>query len=174
MKIKQFCFISCLLVTFFSFAQKDIFDVARSGTIEDVKALMEINSDTINLANKEGYVPLTLACYKGNIEVALFLASEVKNIDGNSNYGTPLMAAVYKNRPEIVKRLLELNANPNLADGNGTTSLHYAIIFRNEKIIKLLIEAKADVDFKDKRGNSAKEYAAMTNNESIIDLINKK
>ncbi|MEM5564430.1 ankyrin repeat domain-containing protein [Psychroserpens sp. AS72] len=174
MNIKQFCLINCLLVTFISFAQKDIFDVARTGTIEEVKALMKINSDTINTANKEGYVPLTLACYKGNTEVALFLASEVNDIDGNSDYGTPLMAAVYKNRPVIIERLLELNANPNIADVNGTTPLHYAIIFRNEKIIKLLMDAKADVDFKDKRGNSAKEYAAMTNNKSIIDLINKK
>ena len=174
MKIKQFCLINCLLVTFFSFAQKDIFDVARTGTIEDVKALMEINSDTINVVNEKGFVPLTLSCYNGNTEVALFLATMVKDIDGNSDYGTPLMAAVYKNRPVIVERLLELNANPNLADVNGTTPLHYAIIFRNEKIIKLLMDAKADVDFIDNRGNSAKNYAAMTNNESIIDLINKK
>lgn len=160
--------------TLISFAQKDIYDVARSGTIEDIKGLMTINADTINVVNKDGYVPLTLACYKGSTEVALFLASKVKDIDGNSDYGTPLMAAVYKNRPIIVERLLELNANPNSADANGTTPLHYAIIFRNEKIIKLLIDAKADVDFKDNRGNSAKNYAAMTNNESIIDLINKK
>nr|WP_321223117.1 ankyrin repeat domain-containing protein [uncultured Psychroserpens sp.] len=174
MNIKQFCLISCLLATSFTFAQKDIFDVARSGTIDEVKALMAINADTINVANKEGYVPLTLSCYKGNTEVALYLATKVKDVDGNSNYGTPLMAAVYKNRPIIVERLLQLDANPNLADVNGTTPLHYAIIFRNEKLIKLLMDAEADVDFKDKRGNSAKNYAAMTNNESIIALINKK
>lgn len=174
MTIKQFCLIGCLLLSAFSFSQKNIFDVARSGTVEEVKALMSINSDTINTANTEGYVPLTLACYKGNTEVALFLASNVKDIDGNSDYGTPLMAAVYKNRPIIVKRLLELNANPNSADVNGTTPLHYAIIFRNEKIIKLLMDANADVGFKDKRGNNAIDYANMTKNDTIIKLINKK
>ena len=171
---KQLCLIGVLLMSLLSFSQDHIFDVARAGTVDDVKALMAINPDTINMANSEGYVPLTLACYKGNKDVALFLASKVKNIDGNSDYGTPLMAAVYKNKIEIVEGLLKLKANPNLADVNGTTPLHYAIIFRNEPIIELLMGAKADVDFKDNRGNSAKEYAAMTKNESIIKLINKK
>nr|WP_321233130.1 ankyrin repeat domain-containing protein [uncultured Psychroserpens sp.] len=174
MNIKQFCLIVFFAISSFAFSQKSIFDVARSGTVEDVKLLMRINSDTINAIDSNGYVPLTLACYKGDKDVALFLASKVKNIDGNSDYGTPLMAAVYKNRPVIVEHLLELKANPNLADVNGTTPLHYAIIFRNEKIIKLLIDADADVDFEDHRGNNAKDYAAMTKNESILKLINKE
>mgnify|MGYP001942332703 CR=1 FL=1 len=174
MTIKQFCLINLLLISSFAFSQKTIFDIARFGTVEDVKALMTINSDTINTIDTNGYVALTLACYKGNQDVALFLAANVKDIDGNSNYGTPLMAAVYKNRPVIVERLLELKANPNLADVNGTTPLHYAIIFKNERIIKLLMDADADVDFKDNRGNTAKDYAAMTKNESILKLINKK
>lgn len=163
-----------LLISFFSYSQKSIFDVARSGSIEDVKLLMSINSDTINSVNSNGYLPLTLACYRGNDDVAIYLASHVKHIDGTSEYGTPLMAAVYKNKPIIVEHLLKLKANANFADANGTTPLHYAIILRSEPIIKLLMEANADVNFKDNRGNTAKDYAAMTQNETIIQLINKK
>ena len=175
MTIKKLCFVGCLCLSVFQgFGQADIFDAARSGTIEDVKALMAINSDTINAVDEKGYCPLTLACYKGNEDVALFLASKVKDIDGNSDYGTPLMAAVYKNRPLIVEKLLGLKANPNAADVNGTTPLHYAIIFRNEKIIRLLVDADADVNLKDKRGKSAKDYAAMTQNDTIIKIIKKE
>lgn len=162
------------MVSFLCYSQKNIFDVARSGTIEDVKKLMAINPDTINSISTNGYPPLTLACYRGNNDVAIFLASHVKNIDGTSEYGTPLMAAVYKNKPQIVKHLLKLNANVNFADANGTTPLHYAIILRSEEIIKLLLDAKADVTFKDNRGNNAIDYASMTKNETIIDLVNKK
>ncbi|WP_298758459.1 ankyrin repeat domain-containing protein [uncultured Psychroserpens sp.] len=175
MNIKKFCLIYCLFLSVFhGFAQKNIFDVARSGTVTDVKTLMAINLDTINAVDSNGYCPLTLACYKGNEKVALFLASNVEDIDGNSDYGTPLMAAVYKNRPLIVKHLLKLKANPNSADVNGTTPLHYAIIFRNEEIIKLLMDANADIYFKDNRGKNAKDYAAMTQNDTIIKLINKE
>ena len=172
--LKQGSFYVFFLLCFVSYGQKNIFDVARSGTIEDVKELMAINSDTINAVNSNGYLPLTLACYRGNEDVAIYLASRVKHIDGTSDYGTPLMAAVYKNKPVIVEQLLKLNANSNFADANGTTPLHYAIILRSEPIIKLLMEANADVNYKDNRGNTALDYAAMTQNETIIQLINKK
>ncbi|WP_405337758.1 ankyrin repeat domain-containing protein [Psychroserpens sp.] len=161
------------MMSFLSYGQENIFDIARSGSIEDVKKLMTINSDTINIADSNGHLPLTLACYRGNTDVAVFLASKVKNIDGISDYGTPLMAAVYKNRTEIVEHLIKQNANVNFADTNGTTALHYAIFLKNESIIKLLVDANADVTFKDNRGNNAINYAAMTQNESIIKLINK-
>ncbi|WP_299224496.1 ankyrin repeat domain-containing protein [uncultured Psychroserpens sp.] len=174
MNLKYFILFLCTLSSLISYSQNDVFDVARFGTLEEVKMLMAVNPDTINSIDNNGFMPLTLACYKGNEDVALFLASHVKDIDGNSKYGTPLMAAVYKKRPKVVEHLLKLRANPNVADVNGTTPLHYAIILRNEPIIKLLIKAEADVDFKDNRGNTAKDYAAMTKNESIIELVNKK
>lgn len=163
-----------ITLSFLSYSQDNIFDVARKGNVEDVKRLMAINPDTINVVDSNGYFPLTLACYRGNKDVALYLASKVKNIDGTSDYGTPLMAAVYKNEIEIVQYLLKSKANVNLADANGTTPLHYAIIMRNEPIIKLLMEANADVNVEDNRGKNAIDYAAMTNNESIITLIKKK
>lgn len=166
-----YCF---LMLSFLSYSQNNIFDVARKGTVKDVERLMTINPDTINIPDSDGHLPLTLACYRGNKEVAIYLASKVKNVDGTSDYGTPLMAAVYKNEIEIVQYLLNSNANVNLADANGTTPLHYAIILRSEPIIRLLIEADADVTAKDNRGKSARDYAAMTQNESIIQLINKK
>jgi ankyrin repeat protein len=173
-QLKQTSLYCFLMLSFLSYSQNNIFDVARKGTVKDVERLMTINPDTINIPDSDGHLPLTLACYRGNTDVAMFLASKVKNIDGTSGYGTPLMAAVYKNEIEIVQYLLKSNANVNLADANGTTPLHYAIILRNEPIIKLLMEAKADVYVKDNRGNSAIDYAAMTQNESIITLIKKK
>lgn len=169
--LKHGSLIVFLMMCFLSYSQKNIFDVARSGSVEEVKMLMSINADTINSVDSHGYLPLTLACYRGNDDVAMYLASHVKHIDGTSDYGTPLMAAVYKNNTAIVEHLLKLKANPNFADANGTTPLHYAIILRSEPIIKLLMEVNADVNFKDNRGNTAKDYAAMTQNESIIQLI---
>lgn len=155
------------------FSQKDIFDVARSGSIEELKSLITINPDTINAINENGYTPLTLAAYNANDAVALYLVDKVKDINGNSKYGTPLAAAVFKGRTDIVKALVKAKANPNIADTNGSTPLHYAIIIRNEEMIKILIEAKADINFEDKRGNSALDYAEMTKNENIILLLNK-
>ena len=156
------------------FSQQSIFDVARSGTVDDVKKLMEINPDTINKADVTGYLPLTLACYRRNKSVAVFLAERVKDINGGSDYGTALMAAVFKDEEDLVETLLKFKANPNISDTQGTTPLHYAAIKRNETIVKLLMDANADVTKKDIRGKTALDYAKVTNSQNIIKLLNKK
>ncbi|WP_347925331.1 ankyrin repeat domain-containing protein [Pontimicrobium sp. SW4] len=172
MNIKTPFIICCLFASSYIFCQQSIFDAARSGTVEDIKHLMSINADTINSIEKSGYSPLVLACYSGNDDVAEFLAKNVYDINGDSDHGTPLMAAVYKNRDNLVEMLLNLNANPNKADPNGTTALHYAVIMRNEKIIDLLIKAKSDLSLKDNRNLTAKDYALMTKKKAIIELFN--
>lgn len=173
MNLKCLFLLGSFFLSLMVFSQKNIFDVARSGSIDELKELISINPDTINAINENGYTPLTLAAYNANDSVALYLVDKVKDINGNSKYGTPLSAAVFKGRTEIVRALVNAKANPNIADTNGSTPLHYAIIIRNEEMIKMLVEAKADINFKDKRGNSALDYAEMTNNENIILLLNK-
>lgn len=156
-----------------SFSQKNIFDVARNGTVDEVKRLMSIDPDTINKSDANGYLPLTLACYRGNSEVATFLAERVADIDGGSKYGTPLMAAVFKDEYELVVTLLKLKANPDLTDVSGTAPLHYAAMKQNEDIVKLLVAAHADINLKDNKGRTAMDYAKISDNKKIIDILNK-
>lgn len=163
-----FCFMSLM-----SFSQKNIFDVARNGTVDEVKKLMIINPDTINKSDTNGYMPLTLACYRGNSKVASFLAERVADIDAGSKYGTPLMAAVFKDENDLVATLLNMKANPDLADVSGTAPLHYAAMKQNDAIVKLLVEAHADINLKDNKGRTALDYAKISDNKKIIELLNK-
>lgn len=173
MNLKQILFFGCIFTSVFAFSQNDIFDIARTGSVEDVKVLMAINADTINVLNDKGFKPLTLACYNGNEAVGLFLISQVKDINGDSKYGTPLMAAVFKGQVSLSKALLEKGANPDIADVNKTTPLHYAVLLNNEILIKLLLDFNADTTLKDSRGKTALDYALMDNNETIIGLLEK-
>lgn len=164
----------CFIFFQTGYSQQEIFDVARKGTVEEVKAIMKQYPDAINSVNEAGYSPLILACYKGNVDVANFLIKNVKDIDGNSSMGTPLMAAVVKGNKEIVQALLENKANPNIADPNGTTALIYASMFKNYDIVSLLIKAQAKSDTKDNRGNSALDYAILANDDKLIEIIKTK
>lgn len=152
-------------------AQKDIFTVARTGTVEDLKEIIKSNPSSINEVNESGFTPLILACYKSNNEVAKLLADSVTDLDVVTEMGTALMAAVVKGNVVIGKYLLAKNVNPNLTDANGITALMYAVQFKNTELVKALLNYKADKTLLDKNGKTAFEYAVFSENEEIINLL---
>ena len=168
-KIFQLLFIT-LFVSALS-AQNNVFDISRTGTVEAISKLYQTNNAIINEVNEEGYSPLTLACYYSNTPVVKFLVDKVASVNGNSKFGTPLMAAVVKGNKEIVHILLQNKADPNRVDHKGTTAAHYAVMFKNYDIIKLLVEAKANFNLKDQNEKSPLDYAILYNDEKINQLL---
>ncbi len=152
-------------------AQNDVFDICREGTVEELSKLYIANKTVINTVNEEGYSLLTLACYHSNVPIVEFLVSKVKSVDGNSKFGTPLMAAVVKGNKTITNILLKHKANPNIQDNKGTTAAHYAVMFKNYDIIKLLVDAKANFELKDLNNKSPLDYAIMYNDNKINQLL---
>ncbi len=166
--------ISFLLNTSLIMAQekaKSIFDIARTGTVTEVKELMKQNADIINQTNENGFSPLILACYRGNTEVAKFLMDHVKDINYKSQEGTALAGLAVKYNKELVQYLLSKNADPNIADATGSTPLFWAVKFGNKELIELLLQHKADKSKKDSMGMTPFEYALQTNNKEIINLL---
>jgi ankyrin repeat protein len=150
---------------------KSIFDIARTGTVTEVKELMKQNPDIINQTNDSGFSPLILACYRGNVEVAKFLMDNVKDINYKSQEGTALAGLSVKYNKDLVEHILKKNANPNLADTTGSTPLFWAVKFGNKELIELLLKYKADKTIKDSQGMTPFEYALQTNNKEIINLL---
>lgn len=150
---------------------KDVFDTARSGTLEEMKALVAKNPDTINKISPMGFSPLILACYRGNVPVAEYLAQNTKDINYTSDSGTALAATAVKGNIALAEVLLKNKANPNISDATGMSPLFYAIQFRNKGMIELLLKYKADKNLKDKQGKTAFEYAIDTKDQEIINLF---
>ena len=151
--------------------QTDIFDICRNGSVAQLMEIYKKEPLMINKTNSDGYSPLVLSCYHGNEEVVAFLIDKVIDINGRSDYGTPLMAAVVKGNTKIINILLKHNAKTNIADNNGTTALHYAVMFKNYDVIELLIDANADINLKDNRGQTAIDYAKIFNDETLNNLL---
>ncbi|WP_370215048.1 ankyrin repeat domain-containing protein [Mesoflavibacter profundi] len=170
--IRTTLIISCLFFNYNVYSQTDIFEISRTGSIEDIETLYSKDKNLINQKNEQGYTPLTIACYNGNSNVALFLADKVEDINGNSKFGTPLMAATYKGYDNIVKILLDNNAKTNLQDSQGATAMHYAVLFRNYKIIELLVNSNADFSIKNNVGKSAMDFAISYNDDTLNKLLN--
>ncbi|AZA91085.1 Ribulose-5-phosphate 4-epimerase and related epimerases and aldolases [Chryseobacterium nakagawai] len=152
---------------------KSIFDIARSGTVAEVKDLMKQNPDVINQTNENGFSPLILACYRGNVEVAEFLIHHVKDVNYKSKEGTALAGLSVKYNRKLTEDLLKKNADPNIADDTGSTPLFWAVKFGNKELIELLLKYKADKSIKDSMGMTPFEYALQTHKEEIINILKK-
>lgn len=150
---------------------KSVFDIARSGTLTELKEAMKKNPDIINQTNENGFSPLILACYRGNSEVADFLIDHVKDLDYKSQEGTALAGLSIRYNKNLVEHLLKKNANPNIADGTGTTPLFWAVKSGNKELVELLLKYKADKVIKDSMGITPFEYALKSNNTDIINLL---
>ncbi|VXA99849.1 MULTISPECIES: ankyrin repeat domain-containing protein [Chryseobacterium] len=150
---------------------KSIFDIARNGTVAEVKELMKQNPDVINQTNENGFSPLILACYRSNVEVAKFLIDNVKDVNYKSQEGTALAGLSVKYNKDLVEHLLKKNANPNIADSSGSTPLFWAVKFGNKELAELLLKHKADKSIKDSQGMTPFEYALQTNNKDLINLL---
>lgn len=172
MKKILYCIVLSVLVSF-SYAQEklNVFDIARKGTVAELKVILSLNNAALNTVNEDGFSPLVLACYRGNNEVAKYLIDLGCDLNSNSKMGTPLMACVVKGNNEIAKLLIDKKADVNSFDSNGTSALIYAVIFNNEAILKLLLNNNADKTHKDNDGKTAFEHAVFAGKEKIINLL---
>lgn len=176
MKSKYICIVVLILLlsSIETFSQSDIFALARTGTVDKMKALLNQSPDAVNQINEDGNSPLIIACYKGNYDVAVFLMNKVKNINYTSAMGTALMAATVKNDVAIVKMLLENRADPNLTDKNGTTALHYAVNFKLYEIAALLMAYHANTELTDSRKKTPFDYAVIADDDKLIQILKSK
>ncbi|KQT16494.1 hypothetical protein ASG31_13360 [Chryseobacterium sp. Leaf404] len=173
--MKKLALILSFFLSFTSVAaqekSKSIFDVARSGTVADVKELMKSNPDIINETNENGFSPLILACYRGNIEVAKYLIDNVKDLNYKSNEGTALAGLSFRYNKVLAEHLLNKKADPNIADSTGTTPLFWAVKAGNTELVQILLKHNADKTVKDSMGMTPFEYALKTDNKEIINLL---
>lgn len=152
-------------------SQKNIYDVARKGTLSEAKILISEKPNLVNTKNEQGFSPLLLAVYYSNEEVAKYLVESGAEVDENSSMGSPLMAAVVKNNLILAELLLKKGASVDATDANGTTSLIYAVTFQLKPMLELLLSYKPTISHQDDKGFSALDYAKKLNNKEIIQLL---
>lgn len=166
-----------IVLLFFSnflLAQVDIFELARHGSVEDFKTAIENHPERVDAQDNRGSTPLILACYYNNIDVVKLLIDKVKDINGSTKDGSPLMAAAVKGYNTIAKLLLDAGANPNAEDANKTTALHYATMFKNYDLAVMLLAAGSDPNHKNNVNQSPFDLALIQDDKrlNIIFKIN--
>ena len=165
-------FIYFIVFSAFSQAQdKNVFDIARKGTLSDIQEIFNQTPDLINSINDNKATPLILACYRNNEAVALYLSDKVSNINYNSGMGTALMASIMSGNKVIIEKLISKKADLDQTDTQGKTALIYAAFNNNTEIVQMLIKAGANKKLADKENRTALDYAKFNKNTQLIILL---
>lgn len=106
----------------------------------------------------------------GQVESLIDKGAEVNKAD-ESGY-VPLVYAVWNDDPNVVKLLLNKDADPNARDMTpGFTVLHWAILMDNRGSVELLLAAGANVNTKSNSGETPLDVAAYGVSAAIGDLL---
>ncbi|TSA29640.1 MAG: ankyrin repeat domain-containing protein [Verrucomicrobiaceae bacterium] len=90
---------------------------------------------------------------------------------GHNEFSSPICQAAWYGRTEIVRRLLEAGANPNIKEGEGWTPFLAAADRGHKETVILLLQSGADSSIGRPDGISAAEYARKHEDEDIASVI---
>ncbi len=149
-------------------------EAAAVGALEPVQQLVRERSRLIDSHSKDGFTPLALASFFGNLEVAEFLVNQGANIDlaaNNSMQVAPIHAAVAGKHRAVARMLVENGANVNARQQQGWTPLHAAAQNGDEELVRLLLEKGADREARSEGGQTALDLAMVNGHGGVARLL---
>ena len=138
---------------------------ARDGASDVMTAMIGLGYDYSAFENYPGETAILAA--RGD-EASPELLDVLKKAGDPLNrpepeYGrTPFQTACFHNKPEIVKKLLELGSPVNAPDRENHTALQFAATKGTPEVIGILLKAGADPDVGDNDGDTALMFALQT------------
>jgi len=134
--------------------------------------IMDNYNVNYNIQDKFGYTPLHVCIRIRNAKIANKLINK-SNVNKQNNIGeTALHSACNNEDVDLVKLLIDNNADPNIADyEKKLTPLIYSGVLGNVEIINILLTKDINFNLQDYNGNTALHYAAIENYAEIINLL---
>ena len=125
----------------------DVFEAAALGRVDRLRQLLDADSSLANTWAQDGFQPLGLASFFGNLDAARLLVergAEVNSASHNEMKVMPLPSAAAAPDPDlryaIAKVLLEGGADPNALQQDQYTPLMAADQHGDTRLRELLVE----------------------------------
>jgi ankyrin repeat protein len=118
-----------------------LYRAAEQNQLEVIQLLIERGAD-VNAETADGETALLWAARAGHENVIRLLHAHGATLDHRTQSGNTALNLVAHSapiRPNIVRLLLELGANPNIPDNQGRTPLHWVAQAANAELVALLI-----------------------------------
>ena len=146
------------------------------GQVDIIRWLLDHGADA-NARTNHGYTPLSAAANAMCLEAAQVLLEHNANINSRNHDGeTPLfwVLSICHSSGELVdmvRRLLEHGADPNICDHYHRTPLHRASYHGLLEAARLLLSHGAKVDEKDGEGKTPFQVAASEEHDEMMKLL---
>lgn len=129
----------------------------------------------VDIRDKNGGTALYNACYNGHMMCVELLAQmegdNPSTVLRDTSGRTPLHAAACWGHWEVVHKLLECGADPNLADDEGSTPLHLAAFNGSHTSVVFLLKKEANISARNKDGIVPLHYASYNGFITIVQLF---
>jgi ankyrin repeat protein len=125
---------------------------------------------SLNTPCAKGCYPIHQTCINGNMPILESLIEHDVNLNliRDIDHSSSIYLAAINNHYEILQKLLESGANPNIKHISGDTALHKSIIGKKWDFVELLLKSGADARIENKKNCSSYELLLTSN-----DLINE-
>ena len=121
----------------------------------------------------DGGTPLNHAANYDRVKIVNYLIHRGANVNALFQDYTPLMSACEGENLEIVKLLLDANADISVKDNFGNTALWKAAFRENEAIVKLLLEKGADPFEEAANGKSIYKRVKIMERDGMVELFDQ-
>lgn len=152
-----------------------VFDIARSGSAEQMQKLLKKHPEQLNLRSENGATPLLLATYRGNHEVAAVLLEAGADPNQCFKEGAPIYGVIFKADAEMLDLLLKKGVDINQVCQLEELGypIHLAINLLRIEQIKQLLKAGVRLDVRDAQGRTIQDLLRLHQNPELNALFEK-
>ncbi len=147
-----------------------------AGNMQIVEEKISSDPAQINQFADDGFSPVALATYFGQIEIARFLlmnGADPGLCASNPSKVNALHAAVAKQNLALCELFISKGVNVNTPQAQNISPLHSAAHRGNLQLVRLLVENGADVNFKSDEGKTAIDFARIDRHQAVVDYLSQ-
>lgn len=150
----------------------DIFECSALGDAAQLNKLLANDADLAKARGADGFTPLHLACFFGQLEAAEILVRHGADTNAVSPSRIAVIhSAAASRNSALLKLVLHAGANPNSQQQRGYTALHEAAMHNSVERARVLLEAGADAAIKSDEGQTAADMAAQSGNTEVLEIL---